>query len=63
MVYLFEEKLLKGQILSRSYPIDSMAAVIKSSESTQIVLSFPQAKDLRIEGLNKRQASLLIEFI
>ena len=39
-----------------------MAAIIKSTESAQLVLSFPKSKDLRIDGLNQSQASLLIQF-
>ena len=40
-----------------------MAAIIKSSESTQVVMNFPNAKDVRIDGLNKNQLSLLIQYI
>ena len=51
---------MKGMQISRTYEITDLAAVIRSTESTQIVLSFPNGKDLRIEDLNKNQVKLFV---
>jgi len=51
---------MKGMQISRTYEITDLAAVIRSTESTQIVLSFPNGKDLRIEDLNKNQVKLVV---
>ena len=53
-VYLFSN----GK-LNRKHRITNLAAIIKSNVSSEIVLHFPKAKDLRITGLTKdRQKEL-----
>ena len=45
-IYLFDK-----QKLNRRHRVTNMAAFIKSTKTTEIVLSFPNAKDLRASGL------------
>ena len=61
-LYLFEPRLVKKAKLSRTYAIVDMAAFIKSKESQQIVICFPSAKDLHLDGLSAEQRDNLIKF-
>lgn len=45
-IYVFE-----GNKLNRKHKITNISAVIKSTKSTEMVLVFPMAKDLRLNGL------------
>ena len=46
-IYLFDRNKL-----NRRHRVTNMAAFIKSTKTNEIVLSFPNAKDLRCIGLN-----------
>jgi len=48
-IYVFED----GK-LNRKHKITNIGAIIKSTKSTEMVLVFPMAKDLRLNGLEKR---------
>ena len=48
-IYVFED----GK-LNRKHKITNLGAIIKSTKSAEMVLVFPMAKDLRLNGLEKR---------
>ena len=45
-IYVFE-----GGKMSRKHKITNMSAFIKSTKSNECVMVFPQAKDLRLDGI------------
>ena len=45
-IYLFD-----GETLNRKHGISRMSAVIRSTQSAEVVLVFPTSKDLRFTGL------------
>ena len=45
-IYLFDRNNL-----NRRHRVTNMSAIIKSTVSTEVVLVFPNAKDLRMQGL------------
>lgn len=47
-IYLFEK-----QKLNRRHRVTNMAAIIESTIEEEVVLSFPNAKDLRMRGMNR----------
>ena len=49
-IYLFDKTKL-----NRRHRVTNMAAFIKSTKTNEIVLSFPNAKDLRVVGLTAEQ--------
>ena len=49
-IYLFDKAKL-----NRRHRVTNMSAIIKSTKSTECVLSFPNAKDLRLTGLKEGQ--------
>ena len=49
-IYLFDKAKL-----NRRHRVTNMSAIIKSTKSTEVVLSFPNAKDLRLTGLKEQQ--------
>ena len=51
-IYLFDNKKL-----NRRHRVTNMAAFIKSTKTNEIVLSFPNAKDLRVIGLTADQVN------
>ena len=51
-IYLFEK-----QKLNRRHRVTNMAAIITSTVEPEVVLSFPNAKDLRMKGLTNSQIS------
>ena len=48
-IYLFEDTKI-----NRKHKITNIGAIIKSTKSTEMVLQFPQAKDLRLNNLDRR---------
>ena len=57
-IYLFDKTKL-----NRRHRVTNMAAFIKSTKTNEIVLSFPNAKDLRCIGLTADQVSDLKQYI
>ena len=57
-IYLFEK-----QKLNRRHRVTNMSAIIVSTLEPEIVLSFPNAKDLRMRGLTDGQINDLKVFI
>ena len=57
-IYLFEKNKL-----NRRHRLTNMAAYIKSTVSNEVVLSFPNAKDLRVKGLTAEQVVMLLSLI
>ena len=57
-IYLFDK-----QKLNRRHRVTNMAAIIKSSVEQEVVLSFPNAKDLRMRGLTADEINDLQVFI
>ena len=53
-IYLFEKNNL-----NRRHRVTNMSAIIKSTLSTEVVLVFPNAKDLRMIGLTAQQVTEL----
>ena len=51
-IYLFDRNKL-----NRRHRVTNMAAFIKSTKTNEIVLSFPNAKDLRVIGLTAEQVN------
>lgn len=51
-IYLFDK-----ESLNRRHRVTNMAAFIKSTKTNEIVLSFPNAKDLRCIGLSAQQVN------
>lgn len=51
-IYLFDRSKL-----NRRHRVTNMAAFIKSTKTNEIVLSFPNAKDLRVIGLTAEQVN------
>jgi hypothetical protein len=49
--------------LSRKHRITNLGAIIQSNLSSELVLHFPKAKDLRITGLSKDRQQELISLI
>lgn len=47
-IYLFEK-----QKLNRRHRVTNMAAIITSTVEEEVVLQFPNAKDLRMRGMTK----------
>ena len=47
-IYLYEKEKL-----NRRHRVTNMAAIITSTVDLEVVLSFPNAKDLRMRGLTK----------
>ena len=48
-IYVFEDDKI-----NRKHKITNISAIIKSTKSTEMVLVFPMAKDLRLNGLEDR---------
>ena len=53
-IYLFEK-----QKLNRRHRVTNMAAIIISTVEEEVVLSFPNAKDLRMRGLTRDEINNL----
>jgi hypothetical protein len=51
-IYLFEKNKL-----NRRHRVTNMSAIIKSTVSSECVLIFPNAKDLRVVGLTNQQVT------
>ena len=51
-IYLFDKNNL-----NRRHRVTNMSAIIKSTVSTEVVLVFPNAKDLRMQGLTAEQVN------
>ena len=49
-IYLFDKNSL-----NRRHRVTNMSAIIKSTVSSEVVLVFPSAKDLRMQGLTEQQ--------
>ena len=48
-IYVFEDDKI-----NRKHKITNISAIIKSTKSSEMVLVFPMAKDLRLNGLENR---------
>jgi Unconventional myosin tail, actin- and lipid-binding len=48
-IYVFEDSKI-----NRKHKITNIGAIINSTKSTEMVLVFPMAKDLRLNGLERR---------
>ena len=57
-IYLFDKNSL-----NRRHRVTNMSAIIKSTVSSELVLVFPNAKDLRTLGLTEQQKTDLISAI
>ena len=57
-IYLFEK-----QKLNRRHRVTNMAAIIISTVEEEVVLSFPNAKDLRMRGLTRDEINNLQSYI
>ena len=51
-IYLFDR-----DALNRRHRVTNMSAIIKSTISSEVVLIFPNAKDLRMDGLTNEQVT------
>ena len=51
-IYLFDKNNL-----NRRHRVTNMSAIIKSTVSSECVLVFPNAKDLRMQGLTEQQVT------
>ena len=57
-IYLFD-----GENLNRKHGISRMSAIIKSTQSDEVVLIFPTSKDLRITGLDADTSQNLLSSV
>ena len=57
-IYLFDRNNL-----NRRHRVTNMSAIIKSTVSSEVVLVFPNAKDLRMQNLSEQQKTDLQTFI
>ena len=57
-IYLFD-----GESLNRKHGISRMSAIIKSTQSDEVVLIFPTSKDLRITGLDADTSQNLLSSV
>ena len=57
-IYLF-----KGETMNRRHDITHLSAFIFSKTSSEVIFCFPEAKDLRIEGLSPSENMHLLKLV